>query len=174
MSNVFKYAMPSGIPGMPSRVGGLNPMDNEAQFMDPANPLPVYGLFGQIDATTQKFRILEAGDATVYGLLVRPFPFQATTASLYSGASPLGTAAVPPTTGPVGVMKLGYMTVALQNATPAVKNGIVYARVNGVTADLIIGGIEAADDGGNTIATNAYFTGPADESGNVEIAFNIN
>jgi hypothetical protein len=36
-----------------------------------------------------------------------------------------------------------------------------------------LGGVEAVSDTTNTIAINATFAGPADASGNVEIAYNI-
>lgn len=171
--NAFTYSMPAGIPGAVNRVGGRGP-DIEAQIMDPTDYLGAYGLAGQIDSATGDFRKMEAGDATIYGFLVRPYPLQATTATGYSGSVPLGTAGVPPQSGVIDVLKSGYMTVLLRNATAAVKNGVVYIRVANPTADLPLGGAEAADDGADTIAVNAYFMGGADANGNVEIAFNIN
>lgn len=47
-------------------------------------------------------------------------------------------------------------------------------RVAAASAGRPIGGIEAAADGSNTIAVaGCTFMGPADASGNVEIAYNI-
>ena len=176
---VFTYSMPAGIPGAVNRFGNA-PTDIEAQVMDPTNPLPAYGLFGQIDATSQDFRKLAAGDTTVYGILVRPYPTQATSASGFSGAVPLGTPAVPPqVVAAIDVLKQGYITVALQanNAgvtTQPVKNGPVYACIQNPPGGGNVGGILGAADGGNTIQiTNAYFTGTADANGNVEVAYNI-
>lgn len=171
---VFLYQMPFGIPGAITRMGNGVPSDVEAQIMDNSNPVLAYGLFGQIDGTTQEFREMAAADATVYGVLVRPFPSQPNTASGISGSVPLGTAAVPPTSGAIDVLKMGYINGVLRGATAAKKNGIVYVRVDVADATHPLGGWEAADDGANTIAVNAYFTGPADANGNVEIAFNIN
>lgn len=172
-ANVYKYHMPSGIPGAISRVGGGVVLDVEGVSLSKTEPLPFYGLAGQIDADGN-FRAMEAGDANIYGFLSRPFPFNATTASNFFGASPLGTPAVPPQTGGEGaVLRAGYMTVKLYGATLAAKNGIVYVRVDNEDADHPLGGCEAADDGANTIAVNAIFSGPADENGNTEISFNI-
>lgn len=168
--NVIKYAMPSGIPGAISRVGGGVVLDVEAVIMDPESPLTQYGLAGQIDAATGLFRLMEAADADIYGFLSRPYPIQPYNASGFSGAIPLGTSATPPATGTVAALRAGYMTVTLRNATAAVKNGTVYVRVDNATADLPLGGVEAADDGANTIATKWIFTGPADADGNVEIS----
>lgn len=172
--NVIKYAMPSGIPGAISRVGGGVVLDVEPVALSKDNPLPYYGLFGQINAADGVFRAMAAGDANVYGALSRPYPANQTTTTGYFGSTPQGTPAVPPQNGGEGaVMRAGYMTVKLYNATAAAKNGIVYVRVNNPTADLPLGGCEAADDGADTIAINAVFQGPADENGNTEISFNI-
>jgi len=171
---VFLYSMPFGIPGAVTRMGNGVPSDVEAQIMDSGNPVLAYGLFGQIDGTSQDFREMGAGDTDVYGCLVRPFPSQPSTAAGVSGSVPLGTAAVPPTSGAIDVLKMGYINVLLRGATAAKKNGIVYVRINAADSTHPLGGCEAAADGGNTVAINAYFTGPADANGNVEIAFNIN
>lgn len=170
MSNVFLYNMPAGIPGMINRVGGRGP-DVETQIMDPTHPLTQYGLFGFIDATSGDFRQMATGDASTYGLLARPYPSQATTAAGYSGQQLLGTATPPPTSGPISVLKSGYMTVLLLGATAAVKNGQVWTRINGG----VPGSVYAADGGGGNYLSvaGAYFMGPADANGNVEIGFNI-
>lgn len=176
---VFTYQMPFGIPGAVNRIGNGAPTDIEAQIMDSTNPVQAYGLFGQIDATSQDFRRLAAGDTAVYGLLVRPYPSQAKTAAGFSGAVPLGTQTVPPTSGGIDVQKMGYMTVLLQPSNAGVyptivKNGIVYACIQNPNVVGFTGGIMGTTDGGNAIATNAYFTGPPDANNNVEIAWNIN
>jgi hypothetical protein len=175
---VFTYQMPFGFPGRLNRVGGGGKMDVEAQAMDPTNPVPAYGLAGQIDAVTGDFRFMEAGDTTIYGFLVAPFPTQPLAASGFSGAVPLGAPGVPPTSGVIDVMKSGYMTVVLEpnNAgvvTAPVKNGVVYICIQNPNAVGHVGGVQGAADGGNTIAINAYFTGPPDANNNVEIAFSI-
>lgn len=179
-SNAYQYAMPAGIPGVANRLGGRMP-EIEAQVMDPTNPLPFFGIAGQIDVATSFFRKMAAGDATIYGFLVRPYPTQPSTATGISGSVALGTPAVPPQNqGTVDVMKSGRMTVLLQanNAgvvTNPVKNGVIYICIQNPPAGGVVGGVLGAADGGNTIALPAgsYFMGGPDASGNVEIAFNI-
>ena len=171
--NVIKYNMPSGIPGAISRAGGGVVLDVEPVSLSSAAPLPYYGLAGQIDADGN-FRAMDSADTNIYGFLSRPFPQNATATSGYFGSTPQGTPAVPPQNGGEGAaMRAGYMTVKLYGATAAAKNGIVYVRVDNEDADHPLGGCEAADDGANTIAVNAIFQGPADDSGNVEISVNI-
>ncbi|MNT89175.1 hypothetical protein D3C72_2298560 [compost metagenome] len=63
---------------------------------------------------------------------------------------------------------------SLGGTTDAAKGGTVYVRIAGAAAGKPLGGIEAAADSTNTVAlTNAYFTGPKDAYGVVEVAFNI-
>ncbi len=165
MSNAFLYRMPAGIPGSINR---MSTATVEAQMLDTTNFPTVYGVPVAIDATSKNTRKIMAGDAAanVYGLYVRPYPTN-------SNTDPLGTS-TPPVSGICNVLKRGYMTVQLNGATAAAKNGAVYVRTVANGGNTIIGGIEAAADGSNTfVMANAYFTGPADASGNVEIGFNI-
>ena len=175
---VFTYQMPFGFPGRVNRVGGGGKLDIEAQAVSQASPVQAYGLAGQIDAVSGDFRAMASTDTTIYGFLVSPFPTQPTSTSGFSGAVPLGTPGVPPTEGVVDVMLSGYMTVPLQanNAglvTNPVKNGPVYVCIQNPPAGGYVGGVLGAADGGNTIAVNAYFMGPPDANGNVEIAYSI-
>lgn len=170
MGNTYKYNMPSGIPGAISRVGGGVVLDVEPVSLSPDAPLPFYGLAGQVEADGD-FRAMDAADTDIYGFLSRPFPQNATSASGYMGSVALGTPAVPPQTGGEGaVLRAGYMTVKLYGADAAVKNGVVYVQVDNEDADHPLGGVHAADDGANRIATKWIFQGPADENGNVEIS----
>lgn len=158
----FLYRMPSGIPGDISR---RENMTVESVPFDPSAPFSAYGLFGKI--VSGKLQPIGAGDtaASVYGLLVRPYPTA-------SAQDPLGTA-TPPTSGIANVQRRGYMTVKLTSGTAAL-DGQVYVRVATPSGPKVIGGIEAAADSTNTIAiTNCTFMGAADASGNVEIAYNI-
>ena len=174
-SNAMTYRMPAGIPGAISRAGGGVVMDVEPVALSSASPLAAYGLFGQLD-NSGDFRALAAGDAAVYGLLSRPFPANDTTATGFFGQDKLGTPAVPPQNGgDGGVLRSGYMTVALEpnNAgvtAAVVKGGVVYACIQNPNAVGHVGGVQGAADGGNTIATKWIFMGPADANGNVEIA----
>lgn len=156
--------MPAGIPGDVTRPSQST---IETGIFNSAAAFAGYGLFGKI--SSNKFVPVGAGDtaSAVYGVLVRPYPVTGANAS-----DPLGTA-VPPTTGAADILRRGYINVKNNSGTPAA-GGSVYIRVAAAAAGKPIGGIEAAADGANTIvAPNCIFTGSADSSGNVEIAFNI-
>jgi hypothetical protein len=164
MSNAFLYRMPAGIPGTVNRTQSATV---EAQQLDSTNFPVVYGVPVAIDATSKNVRKIGSGDtaANVYGLYVRPYP-------TVSGTDPLGTSTAP-SSGLANVLKRGYMSVAV-NAGTAAKNGTVYVRVAAAATGKPLGGIEAAADSTNTIIiSGAYFTGPADASGNAEVAFNL-
>lgn len=168
--SAFLYRMPSGVPGAISRTN-LALIIETAILLSGSAP-SAYGLPVAVDPTTGHVRAITTGDtaASVYGFMVRPYPTQGGDGqSTGIGSSP------PPTSGPVDVLKLGYMSVYVSRGTAA-KNGTVYVRVaaNATYPNSPVGGIEAAADGTNTVAlTNCYFTGAADANGNCEIAFNI-
>lgn len=163
----FTYRMPAGIPGDVNRstVG----MTIEAQNVTPFGTTGAPAAFGVpmvIDGTSFNMRVLTSGDTSVYGLLVREFP---------QGGSQdgLGTS-TPPASGPVSILKRGYMTVLLSGTQAATKGGPVYVWTAAPSGAHITGGWEAANPSGSGFAvTGAYFMGPADANGNVEIAFNI-
>ncbi len=160
----FLYRMPQGIAGDVTR---QSVSTIETQIFDSSAPFSAYGLFGKI--ASGKFVPVGSGDtaASVYGLLVRPYPTQGANAS-----DPLGTS-VPKTSGAADVLRRGYVSVKL-NAGTAALGGAVYVRVAAAATGKPIGGIEAAADSTNTIVVaGATFMGAADASGNVEIAFNI-
>ena len=97
---------------------------------------------------------------------VRPFPTQ-------SARILLGTS-TPPTSGIVDVLKQGYMTVLLGGTQAAVRGGPVYIWTAASSGSHVRGQVEAANPSSSGIQiTNAYFMGPADASGNIEIAFNL-
>lgn len=160
----YTTRMPAGIPGDVTRPSQAT---IETGIFNSAAAFAGYGLFGKL--SSNKFVPVGSGDAAsaCYGVLVRPYPVTGANAS-----DPLGTA-VPPTTGTADILRRGYINVKNNSGTPAA-GGQVYIRVAAAAAGKPIGGIEAAADGSNTIApSNCIFTGSADSSGNVEIAFNI-
>jgi hypothetical protein len=159
--------MPAGIPGMLNRTEIATV---EPQITMSTNPPTSYGVPVALDATAGQIRPIGAGDtaASVYGFLVRPWPTNGNQIN-----EPIGTS-TPATSGVCNVMRRGYMTIKLGGTTAAAKNGTLYARIANASGGKPIGGVEAASDTTNTVTlTNAYFMGPADASGNVEIAFNI-
>lgn len=167
MANVFLTRMNAGIPGTVNRIV---PAVIEAEIIDPTNVPATYGVPVAIDATSKKARGIIGADvaASIYGMLVKPYPSQEnTTTPAFGTATPVGNA--------LGdVLKSGYISVLLRGATASAKNGTVYVRIATPGTNKVIGGVEAASDSANTIImANAYFTGPADANGNTEIAFNL-
>lgn len=156
----YLYRMPSGIPGDVSR------KENsvvEAQILNASLPFSAYGLVGKMAAG--KFVPFAGGEAATdaYGVLVRPFPTN-------SGTDGLGTA-TPPTSGPVDVLRRGYITVKLNGGATVAAGGPVYVRVAAAASGKPLGGFEGAADSTNTVAINAIFLSAADADGNVEISF---
>jgi len=160
----FTYRMPAGIPGDINRVQAATV---EAQIITPSTLTlhpTVYGV--PVVLGTAGVRTVTSTDATIYGLLARPFP---------TGGSqdPLGTS-TPPLTGPCDVLVRGYMTVLLSGGSAAAtKGGAVFVWAAATSGSHVQGGFEAAASSGNTITTLGRFMGPADASGNIEVAFNI-
>lgn len=177
----FTYRMNAGSPGDVNRT---HPMSIEPVLNDPAtgNPLTYFGQPCLIDATSNSVRAINnASDsalgntsAAIYGVLVRPFPFQDTGAGETYGAAAFGVGG-PPAQVPVDVLKLGYIMVLVNlpssGATAAAKNGKVYVRVatgSGAFAGLPVGGFETTVDTTATnqfTVSNAVWNGPADASG---------
>lgn len=168
----YTFRMPAGIPGEPNRSQSLT--------IEPASITPTgttgaptaYGIPVVIDNTggnVGNVRSLAAGDqagGVIYGILIRPYPTQ-------SSQDPLGTS-TPPTQGQCDVLKRGYVTVKLNTGT-AVKGGPVAIWTAATAAPHVQGGFEQnASIGTNGfVLANAYFMGPADSNGNVEIAYNL-
>ncbi|MFX3545035.1 structural cement protein Gp24 [Ralstonia mannitolilytica] len=162
MGNAYLYRMPSGIPGDVSRPSQAT---IEPGIFDSSFPFASYGI--PVKKVNGKIRPVASGDAAavIIGLLVRPFPTR-------SSQDPIGTS-TPPTTGVGDVMRRGYMTVQCNAGTPA-DGGAVYVRVAAPSGAKVIGGIEAAADGTNTVVmAGAAFRNAGDASGNVEIEFNL-
>lgn len=171
----FLYRMPAGIPGDVNRMFACTV---EPDIIDPSNPPVLYGNAVALDGTSGKIRPIGAGDAAadLYGVLARPYPTNVQTAANFFGTQTLGSGNTPPISGMCDVLKMGYIMTKLYGATASKAGGAVYVRIAGAGAGQIVGGFEAAADGGNTIQAGAkntyYFRGAADASGNVEIAWN--
>lgn len=169
MSNAILYRMDAGIPGAPNRLEHCTivPEVYDPDYMPTKFGIPVKLVSGKI-------RPIAAGDtvaSVLYGILVRPYPTQATSNEALAAGTP-NSAQV------ANVMKRGYMTVkvnaSLPSAVPA-KGGVVYCRKTDHGAgEYLVGGIESdADSAKCEAVTGAYFRGPMDSNGNVEIEFNI-
>jgi hypothetical protein len=174
MGNAFTYRMPAGIPGDADRYSAGTTI--EQQLMDASAPVTAYGLPVVIDATALAVRGLTSGDSSgfnvPYGVLIRPYPIQPQSATNY-GQVALGDGSVPPTSGIVDVMKRGYVNVLLSGSAAAVKGAQVYIWTAASSGAHVQGTFEGTSGGGSTITAPAYFVGPADPSGNVQIAWNL-
>lgn len=164
MDNTILYRMSSGIAGAISRPQDLTV---EPQTLESAKAFAAYGLAGKFSAG--KFVPIEAADtaAVVVGIYVRPYP----TASQPDKVRQIGTGY----NFAGDCMKRGYVTVNLgADASAVALGGEVYMRVATPSDTSPLGAFLAAADGANTVQlTNAYFNGPGDANGNIELAFNI-
>lgn len=162
MTNSILYRMPSGVPGTLSRTG-LAYIIETANLLSGSAPA-AYGLPVAVDPATGYVRAIEGTDtaASIYGFLVRPFPTQGGD----STDTPIGSSP-PPTSGPVDVLKKGYLSVSVTRGSPF-KGSPVYVRIlaNASYPNSPVGGVEASADGTNTVQlANAYFTGTTDGNG---------
>jgi hypothetical protein len=164
----------AGIPGEVNRIWAATISTEIVTPFGTIGAPTAYGVPLVVDNTAGNVgnvRTLVAGDTYVagicpYGILVRPFP---------TGASQdaLGTS-TPPTSGPVDVLRKGFINVFLSGTTPAIKAGQVYIWTAVASGSHITGGWEAANPGGSGIlVTGATFSGAADANGMTEIAFHV-
>jgi hypothetical protein len=168
--------MPAGIAGNTNRQQASTV---ERQVMSATAPATTYGVFMAMDAPTGTVRLPTAGDtaATIYGLLVRPYPTQSSTDGL-NVSTPMTNAQG----GEANILKRGYMTVRLYGVTAAVKGGAVQVSLATAGSD-VPGGVTATPVAAGIInVPNCYFMGPAFTDPNtantgapsiVEIAYNI-
>lgn len=183
----FTYRMGAGFPGDVNRThpASIEPAINEATG---SNPLTLFGQAAMVDGVNNAVRAVNnASDsalgnttATIWGVVVRPFPFQQTGASgVAYGAEGFGTGG-PGVSQAVDILKQGYIMVQNNVPTAAVtqpsKGGVVYVRVvTGAStfSALPIGGFESTLDTGAATnqfkVGNAVWNGPADASNVAEL-----
>lgn len=170
--SVFTFRMPAGIPGECSRFT-LVGTTIKAENQNATTPYVAFGQVGTIDANGA--RPIAATDtaapATPLGISVRPFPTSDITMGT-PGVVPFGPGA-PAAKGIIDVMYRGYVTMKLNGAAAATKGGAVYVWYGVTGGGHVQAGIEAATGASAWALTGAYFSGPADSQGNVEIAFRI-
>lgn len=170
----FTFRMGAGFEGDVNRT---HPASIEPALINAAAPPTAYGQPVLVDATSHGVRPFVAGDqsntvAAGYGMTVRPYPTQQSSASNF-GEATLGSA-VPPATGVIDVLRAGYIMAKLPAGGTPVKGGLVYVWAAASTGLHVQGTIEAAYSAGNTTQLlNATFNGSPDASGVVEVAFNI-
>jgi hypothetical protein len=166
----FTYRMGAGFPGDVNRT---HPFSVLAGLINTGTQVPrSYGDPCVIDTATNSYRGFVAGDQhnsntiVVDGVLVRPYPTQQSTGGM---SSALGAGA-PPTSGVADFLRSGYVMGKIPSGQAVTKKGAVYVWCVATSGAHIQGQFEGAYSAGNTrLVSNAYFTGPADANGNVEI-----
>lgn len=168
------YRMGAGFAGDVNRT---HPASIEPCLIDASAPPTAFGQPVVVDATTQGVRPLAAGDSAldaIYGLTVRPFPFQQAQTNVDYGSIGIGAGA-PPSSGAIDVLRAGYIMVKANVGSAPVKGGRVFIWVAATSGNHIQGQFESAASAGNTIELDekSYFNGVPDANGVVELAYNI-
>ena len=163
MSNAILKRMPAGIAGAITRYDSIT---TDSVILDSTNPFTAFGLGGKY--SSNKFIPIASGDAAAVlaGIYVRPFPTVSQPDQIQqtgTGKNKIGT-----------ILKRGYINVNIGvDASSLSVGAAVYMVVSTPTTANPLGSFTATS-GANTVAiTNAYFTGPGDTSGNIELAFNL-
>jgi hypothetical protein len=149
----------------------------EPTMANVALPPTGYGQAAVVNAADGTVRNVAATDTAltaIYGITVRPFPFQqsVTGAGSVYGSTGFGTTAPPP--GEIDILRAGYIMVPVVGAT--VKGGAVFVWIAATAAPHVQGGFEAVATAGSTIALadpRTTFNGTPDANQLVEIAYNI-
>ncbi len=155
---------PAGFPGVITRSDSLTV---QQEIIDSGTPPNIFG--GVVKLVSGKLQPIASGDAgsVAYGFLVKAFPTQ-------SSGNAYG-AGTPPTTGVADVLRRGYLAVTLALGTAAKRGQVYVVTTAGGTVNLgdIVTASSPAGGGAAVAVSGAYFTGPADSSGAVEIEYNI-
>lgn len=169
----FQFRMGAGFAGDVNRT---HPASIEPANNDTTNPVAFAGSAAIVNTAANTVRSPLAGDTAltdIWGILVRAYPTQQSTAALaYAGAA-FGSIA-PGTVQPVDILRSGYILVPVVGAVT--KGGLVYIWVAATGGGHTQGGFEAAATGGSTMTLSsgrAFWNGPADANGIAELAFNV-
>ncbi len=172
----FTFRMGAGFAGNVTRT---HPAGIEPCLVDTA-ATNVLSFFGQAvvadQASPNGVRAPQSGDtaALIYGVAVRPYPFQPVATTADFGQTAFGAAA-PAKPQPIDVLKSGYILVTLQGAAAATKG--VLPRVTTVAGTgYLVGGWSVDAVAGTQVQITdgkSYFNGPADATGIVELGFNL-
>ena len=164
LGNAYLFRIPTGIPGVLSRVDVGETI--EPGIMDPNTPVTAFGVF--VKKVSGKVQPIAATDAAsvIQGLLVKPYPISE------PSVNEAFLAGTPDPSTPANVLKRGYMTVSIGFGTAA-DGGQVYV-CNNVAGGHAIGEIGDNSDAANcVVVAGCYFKGAADSNGVTEIAYNL-
>jgi hypothetical protein len=162
----FTYRMGAGFAGDINRT---HPFDCVAERQDVSDPIALYGDGCLMDTVNGTVRAVIAADQSdsvaisLYGVLVRPFPTQqANTTQGLGNTAPAIAPAI------LDILTEGFIMVKV-NGTPT-KRGPVFIWTSASAGAHVVGGFESAADAGDTVRVlNAYFNGPPDAAGVVEM-----
>lgn len=163
----FAYRMGAGFPGDVNRT---HPASIVPGLLDSTNVFRNYGevaLFG----SANNYRGVVAADQSTTavkaaGFLVRPYPTQQMSGGM---SSALGTA-TPPTSGIADFLDEGFIICKMKAGVTVKKGDPVWVWAIATSGANIQGELQAAATASSTVPiANAYFNGPADAEGNVEV-----
>jgi hypothetical protein len=172
----FTYRMGAGFAGTVNRT---HPASINPYLKDPTNPPTFFGQAVVMNTATNAVRSVISSDSSItdiFGIVVRPFPFQGVTAPTgnYAGSSTVwGSGTLPD--GAVDVLTQGFILASV-NGSPSM-GSVVYVYYGTSTGSHVQSGFEAAS--GANIATingllySTLFNSPADSSGVAEIRFHV-
>lgn len=170
----YAYRMPAGFLGDVNR---SHPASIEPNISNVDDSL-YFGGLAVVDTASNTVRLITTGDdaARQWGIAVRPYPFQQQTGGMAAGFSTGPANALKPgARNAVDILRSGYIMAYVNEAGgAAAKGGQVYVWLSADAAPNYKGSFLTTDPGADAIAvTGAFFNGPADENGVVEIEFNV-
>lgn len=170
MNNAIQFRMAAGFPGMVNRT---HPANIEPALNDATNPILAFGLACLVNTSANSVRSILSSDSAItaiYGVLVRPYPFQDTGSGETYGAASWGTATPP--AGACDVIREGYVMVPVVGSVT--KGGNAYVWTAATSGSNVQGGFQAASSGSTSaLLTNAQFNGPADSNGYAELVIRL-
>lgn len=167
----YPFVMPAGFAGDVNRG---HPASILPAQLDPNNPLTAFGQAAMAStAVPNTVRLVAIGDAAataIWGVSVRPYPFQAQTATNYGA---VGAGGAPALVQPIDILTAGYILVPVVGAV--IKGGSVWVWVGATGGGHTLGGFEGAGGGGNTMALagNYLWNSPADATGLAELKITL-
>lgn len=164
----FTYRMGAGFAG---EVNRTHPFSVTPNLQDPTTPVRMYGhpvLYSSANNSARGFAAGDTAVAKIDGIVVRPFPTQNYSSSVFGATQGFG-AGSPNTTGVVDILESGFIMANVSGPAPT-KKGSVFVWCAASTGGHVQGGLTTQASAGNTAAiTNAHFTGGVDANGVAEV-----
>lgn len=171
----FQYRMGAGFAGT---VNTSHPATIRGFLKDPTNPPTFFGQAVAINPASNGVRSYVAGDSTtpttVFGVIVRPFPFLGSTppTGAYAGTA-FGTGQLPD--GAVDVLLSGFIMVSVVGSPTNGSACYIWDAVS--SPPHVQSGWEASAPGSNGFAVtnplSTQFASPPDANGIAELRFNV-